>query len=104
MGSENAHVCAFDVLESYHKDGDEFLNHIVRVTGDDTWVSFVNVETKEQTKQWMYTHSPNKPKKFKQTLFARKLVATLYWDRKGVLMVKLMQLGTTMTSEIYLKH
>jgi hypothetical protein len=38
-----------DFLERYHKDDDEFLNHIVRVTGDETWVSFVNVETKEQS-------------------------------------------------------
>jgi hypothetical protein len=34
-------------LERYHKDGDEFLNLIVRVTDDETWVSFVNVGTKE---------------------------------------------------------
>jgi hypothetical protein len=27
----------------------------------------VNVDTKEQTKQWIHTHSANKPKKFKQT-------------------------------------
>jgi hypothetical protein len=50
---------ALTFLERYHKDGDEFLNHIVRVTGDETRVSFVNVETKEQSKQWMHTHSPN---------------------------------------------
>jgi hypothetical protein len=37
---------ALTLLEHYHKDGDEFLNHIV--TGDETWVSFVNVEIKEQ--------------------------------------------------------
>jgi hypothetical protein len=58
----------YTFLDQYHKDGSEFLNHIVRVTGDETWVSFVNVETKEQSKQWMHTHSPKKPKKFKQTL------------------------------------
>jgi hypothetical protein len=51
-----------DVLEPYHKDGDEFLNHIVRVTGDETWVSFANVETKEQSKQWMQTHSADNQK------------------------------------------
>jgi hypothetical protein len=44
-----------DFSERYHKDGDEFLNHIVRVTGDETWVSFVNAETKEWSKQWMHT-------------------------------------------------
>jgi hypothetical protein len=53
---------ALTFLELYHKAGDEFLNHILRVTGDETWVSFVNVKTKEQPKQLMHTHSPNKPK------------------------------------------
>jgi hypothetical protein len=59
MGSENVHRCAqnaengfgFDFLQRYHKDSDEFLSHIIRVTGDETWVSFVNVEIKEQSKQ-----------------------------------------------------
>jgi hypothetical protein len=37
-------------------------------TGDETWVSFMTIETKEQSKQWMHTHSPNKQKTFKQTL------------------------------------
>jgi hypothetical protein len=54
---------ALTFLEQYHKDGNEFLSHIVWVTGDETWVSFVNIETKEQSKQWMHTHSPNKAKK-----------------------------------------
>jgi hypothetical protein len=39
-----------DFLEQFHKDGDEFLN-CIQVTGDETWDSFVNVETKEQSKQ-----------------------------------------------------
>jgi hypothetical protein len=64
-------------------------------------VSLVNFETKEQSKQWMNTHSPNKLKKFKQTLSARKLMATVFCDRKGVLMVEVMQQGTTETSEVY---
>jgi hypothetical protein len=44
------------LLERYHKDGDESLNHTVQVTGDKTWVSFVNAETKKQSKLWMHTH------------------------------------------------
>jgi hypothetical protein len=39
------------LLEQYHIGGDEFLSHIVRVTADETWVSLVNVEAKEQSKQ-----------------------------------------------------
>jgi hypothetical protein len=42
---------ALTFLERYHKDGDEFLSHVVRVTGDETWVSFVNAEIEEQSKQ-----------------------------------------------------
>jgi hypothetical protein len=58
----------FNIFRVIQKDGDRFLNHIIQVTGDETWVSFVSVETKEQSKHWMHIHSPNKPKKFKQTL------------------------------------
>jgi hypothetical protein len=55
IGSENAHGCAqnvengfdYDFLERYHKDGDEILIHIVRITDDETWFSFVNFETTE---------------------------------------------------------
>jgi hypothetical protein len=84
MGFENADGCsqntvnglALTFLERYHIVGDEFLNHIARVT-----------------KQWMYTHSPNKLNKFKQTLFARMLMVTAFWERKGVLIVELCNKG-----------
>jgi 6-pyruvoyl-tetrahydropterin synthase len=48
----------------------------------------VNAETKEKSKQWMHTHSPKKPKNFKQTLPVTKLMATVFWDKKGVLAVR----------------
>jgi uncharacterized damage-inducible protein DinB len=80
----------------------ELLNHII--TGDEMWVSFVNAETKEQSKQWMHTHSSNKSKKFKQIMSARKLMAAVFWDRKGVLMEEFMQLGTTVMLEVLQKQ
>jgi hypothetical protein len=48
----------------------------------------------------MHTHSPNWPKTFKQTS-ARNLMETFFWDRRGVLMLKFMQQGTKMMSEVY---
>jgi hypothetical protein len=51
----------------------------------------VNAETKQQSKQWMHIHSPNKPKKFKQILSDTKQMTTVFWDRKGVLMVEFMK-------------
>jgi histone-lysine N-methyltransferase SETMAR len=40
----------------------------------------VNVEAKEQSMQWMHAHSPNKPAKFKQTLFACQKAGQLFWS------------------------
>jgi hypothetical protein len=36
--------------------------HISRVTGDQSWVPIVTLETKEKSEQWMHTHSPNDTK------------------------------------------
>jgi len=90
---------ALTFLQRYHDEGDEFLDKIV--TGDETWVKFANVETKEQSRQWTHTHSPNKPRKFKQSFANIKLIATVFWDRKGVLLIEFMEPGTTITSETY---
>jgi hypothetical protein len=49
----------------------------------------------------MYTHSPNKAKEFKQTVPARQLMTTIFWDRKGVLMVEFMQQWNTIMLEVY---
>jgi transposase len=56
----------------------------------------VNIETKEQSKQWMHSHLPNR-KNVNKRLAARKLMATVFWDRKGVLMVEFVQQGTIMS-------
>jgi hypothetical protein len=42
----------------------------------------VNVETKEQSKQWMQTHSPNKPKKFKHTSACQKAEGNCFLGQK----------------------
>jgi hypothetical protein len=64
----------------------------------------VNVETKEQSKRWMHTHSPNTPKQFKQILSVRKLMAALFWESEGVLMVQFMQQGTDSNARSVLRN
>jgi hypothetical protein len=59
MGSRKAHSCAQNAQNGFgfdHKDGDDFVNHMVQAKGVETWISFLNVETKEHSKQWMHTH------------------------------------------------
>jgi histone-lysine N-methyltransferase SETMAR len=46
-------------------------------------------------------HSPNKPKKFKQTLSNKKSMATVFLDCKGILLTEFMAPGTTIKSEVY---
>jgi [histone H3]-lysine36 N-dimethyltransferase SETMAR len=88
-----------EFLNRYRQDGDDLFSHIV--TGDETWISYINPETKQQSMQWRHSTSP-KPKKFKQTPYtSRKMMATVFWDEKGVLLVDFMERGTTITADVY---
>jgi hypothetical protein len=60
-------------------------------------MSFVNVETKEQSKKRMHTHHTSRKRLNKLCLPARKLTGTVFWGKKGVLMVEFMQQGTIMS-------
>ena len=70
------------------------------VTRDETWVSHITPESKQQSLHWMRTGSPKK-KKFKQMLSTRKIMCTVFWDRQGVLLVEFMPQGTTINSAVY---
>jgi hypothetical protein len=60
----------------------------------------VNFEIKEQSNQWMHTFNKVEKlkKKKKKKKWLQKLMATAFWDRTGVFMVKSMQNGATVTS------
>ncbi|KAJ4433931.1 hypothetical protein ANN_16250 [Periplaneta americana] len=90
---------ALTFLMRYHTDGDAFLDQIV--TGDETWVSHNTPETKRQSRQWHHPSSPKKPRKFKQTLSTQKVMATVFWDCKGVLLLDFMPKGTTINANRY---
>lgn len=77
---------SFTFLLGYDEEGENFLSRIV--TGDETWVAYITPESKQkqQCMEWRHSTSPRKVK-FKQTLSARKIICTMFWDRKGVLLV-----------------
>lgn len=77
---------------------EEFLDSIV--TGDETWVHYTTPETKVQSKQWKHPSSP-RAKKFKQILSAGKIMASVFWDRKGVLLCEFLPRGTTINADRY---
>ena len=73
------------------------LSHIVT---DETWVSHITPESKQQSLHWKHTGSP-KRKKFKLAISARKIMCTVFWDRQAVLLEEFLPQGTTINSAIY---
>ncbi|GFV59722.1 histone-lysine N-methyltransferase SETMAR [Trichonephila clavipes] len=95
---EKRFAISLDFLIHYEGEGDDMLSRIV--TGDETWVSKISPESKQQSMEWRHTSSPIKAKA-KQTLSKRKIMATVFWDWRGVLLVDLMPQGTTINSGDY---
>ena len=75
-----------------------FLSRII--TGDETWVHHWNPPTKQESMQWVHKGSPP-PKKAKTQFSGKKLMATVFWDAKGVLLIEYMPRGSTINGEAY---
>ncbi|KAJ4425701.1 hypothetical protein ANN_27897 [Periplaneta americana] len=89
---------ALTFLQRYHNHGDEFLDNIV--TGDETWISHFTPQTKQQSMHWRHSGSPVRTK-FKQTLSVRKVMCTVFWDRKGILLIDFLPRGETVNADRY---
>lgn len=87
-----------EVLKLYGEEDEAFLDSIV--TGDETWVYHFTPESKQQSMEWRHSFSPKK-RKFKVTQSAKKIMASVFWDRKGVLLIDFMPTGTTINAAAY---
>jgi len=65
--------------------------------GGETWVHFHQLEMKRASKEWHHSSSP-KPKKFQTEPSVGKVMLTLFWDEKGVILEQYTPRGTTVTS------
>ncbi|GFU72413.1 uncharacterized protein TNCV_933641 [Trichonephila clavipes] len=90
---------ALTFLEAYDRHGDSLLDRIVNA--DETWVRHVNCETKLQSMQWGHTSSPKRPRQYLRTLSPKKIMATVFWNRQGVLLFDFLEYGVTINSERY---
>jgi len=86
-----------DFVTQYSEEGENFLNHVV--TRNKAWVSHEAPESKQQSMEWRRTSSPTKTK-FKQTTSTRKVMCTMFWDRKGVLLVDVFPQGSTINAGV----
>jgi histone-lysine N-methyltransferase SETMAR len=72
-----------ELLKRFETEGDGLLGRIVM--GDETWVHYYQPETKKASEERRYTFSP-KPKKFRTQPSAGKVMLTLLWDKRGVIL------------------
>ena len=64
------------------------------VTQDEIWAHHFDQESKMQSKQWENPGS-NPPKKFKRVHLAGKVIASILWDSRGVIITDYLQQGRT---------
>ena len=57
------------------------------MTVDETWVHYYKPENKAQSRQWVRAWVSPRPKKFKPQPSVNKVMATVFWDAKGVIML-----------------
>jgi histone-lysine N-methyltransferase SETMAR len=86
-------------LNQYKAEGDSFLDHII--TGDETWCHYYEPESKQQSMEWRHVNSPSK-KQYKMLPSVGKLMCTVFWERKGVILLGFLEPGQTVNSDYYI--
>ena len=77
-------------------NGDNFWNRLVTV--EETWIPYFNPETKEQSKQWIYT-GETPPTKARTIPSIGKVMITVFWDAKGVIFIDYLPKDETINVE-----
>lgn len=85
-------------LDRFKQNPKEFLRRIVTV--DETWIHYYTPDTKRQSKQWIFP-GESAPKKAKTVPSAGKVMATIFWDSKGIILIDYLQKGKTITGQYY---
>ena len=82
----------------YNANPEDF--HTCLVTGDETWLHHWDPDTKKESMQWKHPGSPP-PKKFRTQPSASKVMATVFWDSKRIILIDYKLAGTSITGEYY---
>ena len=87
-----------ELLEVSNANPEDF--HTRLVTGDETWLHHWDPDTKNESMQWKRPGSPP-PKKFRTQSSASKVIAMVFWDSKGIILIDYKPAGTSITGEYY---
>ncbi|XP_076667941.1 histone-lysine N-methyltransferase SETMAR-like [Andrena cerasifolii] len=87
-----------ECLAVFHRSQAEFSRRFI--TMDETWVHHYTPEAKEQSKQWT-ERGESAPKKAKTVPTAGKVMASVFWDARGIILIDYLQRGKTINGEYY---
>ena len=82
----------------YEENIETFSSRIV--TGDETWVHYGDPSTQQESMQWKHKTS-SAPVKFRVQPSAGKVMATVFWDCHGILLVEYMAHKSTITADVH---
>jgi hypothetical protein len=88
-------------LERYHEDGDEFP--ITSYERQMTKPGFHLLMLKPTSSQSSGCRSIDQPSRRSSNRRLQEILTAVFWGKKGMMMVEFMQLGTTITPELYCK-
>jgi len=83
-------------LACFRRDPNDFLSRLVAM--DETWFYHYDPETKQQSVEWRQSGSP-RPKKFRVQKSAGKVLASIFWDQDGIILIDYLPKGQTINAE-----
>lgn len=70
------------------------------ISYDETWISHIIPECKKDSIHWKHFNSPH-IRKFKIVPLLKKVLASVFWDRKGVIHAEYSSYGNIINAENY---
>lgn len=84
--------------ERFKKNKTDFIRRFI--TMDETWIFHHDPKLKQERLQWTQAGC-SAPKQVKNTRSAKKVMASVFWDAHGVLLIDYLETGRTINSEYY---
>ena len=86
------------IIQLFNKDEQDFLARVM--TGDEVWLHHYDPESLQQSKQWKHPGSP-RPTRARMDPRAGKIMATIFWDAEGILMIDYLPHNVKITGQYY---
>lgn len=87
-------------LEMFEVNSNEFLRRFI--TMDETWIHYYTPESNRQSAEWLQA-CESRPKRPKTQQSAGKVMASVFWDARGIIFIDYLEKGKTITAKYYVE-